>query len=262
MASAADKSQPTPRQLAEAAPPSRMARSTLRSGPRCRRASLPQRKTRLLYERERRVVEILHAARAVDRAPAGLRGTDRGPSPESPRPRPAPPRVRWRRRGSAGRTGPGARVDPPCRDTGGTIGEPGRSAGAARHCRPRAGSRSTHPDSRARGKDRRRLLPNWGRTLGWRAIGRRSDRIGGRLALTVYYEWEGKRVAYTIVDAPALKQPATHARRLGGVELRTLTVGGRLVVTWRRRDHTCVLSGAGIPADVLQKLAAWKAPAT
>ena len=216
----------------------------------------------MLYERERRVVEILHAARAVDRAPAGLRSRIEAHRPS--------PRVRARRRLVFGGGVAGALAALALALVlilpAGTPGAPSVSQAAALALRGIAAPVPA-PDPRTPTLELGERIgdvyfPNWGRTLGWRAIGRRSDRIGGRLALTVYYEWEGKRVAYTIVDAPALKQPATHARRLGGVELRTLTVGGRLVVTWRRRDHTCVLSGAGIPADVLQKLAAWKAPAT
>ena len=46
-----------------------------------------------------------------------------------------------------------------------------------------------------------------------------------------------------------------------GTELRTLTLNGRQVVTWRRDGDTCVLSGTGVTAAELQKLAAWKVPA-
>jgi hypothetical protein len=78
--------------------------------------------------------------------------------------------------------------------------------------------------------------------------------------MTVYYDWKGKRIAYTIVAAPALRTPAAQVTHLNGTELRTLKVDGRLVVTWRRAGHTCVLSGAGVPAERLQRLAAWTAP--
>jgi hypothetical protein len=45
--------------------------------------------------------------------------------------------------------------------------------------------------------------------------------------------------------------------------MRTLTVNGRLVVTWRESGETCVLSvpRSGISAAQLQKLAAWSVPA-
>jgi hypothetical protein len=65
-------------------------------------------------------------------------------------------------------------------------------------------------------------FPNWFASLGWRAIGQPSDRLNGRLAITVYYEWRGTRVAYTVLGAPALAQPSARITDLNGVELRTL----------------------------------------
>jgi hypothetical protein len=103
-------------------------------------------------------------------------------------------------------------------------------------------------------------FPNWGSRLHWRAIGQRTDHINGRTAVTVYYQWGDKRVAYTIVGAPALKVPAAEVTREGGVEYRTFSLGERTVVTWRRAGHTCVLSAKGISASDLRLLAAWKPP--
>jgi anti-sigma factor RsiW len=102
-------------------------------------------------------------------------------------------------------------------------------------------------------------FPNWARSFGWRAVGQRSDRIGGRPAITVYYSWRGELIAYTIVASPALPQPAASATKVNGTELRTLRLGGRMVVTWRRAGHTCVLSGVSVSPQELQRLAAWKA---
>jgi hypothetical protein len=100
-------------------------------------------------------------------------------------------------------------------------------------------------------------FPNWASTLGWRAVGQRDDHLNGRLAITVYYERRGRRIAYTVLGAPALRQPPAVVSRVDGTELRTLRLGGRLVVTWRRAGHTCVLSGAGVSAGGLHRLAAW-----
>jgi hypothetical protein len=36
-----------------------------------------------------------------------------------------------------------------------------------------------------------------------------------------------------------------------------MSVNSRLVVTWRRAGHTCVLSGMGVTADELEQLAVW-----
>ena len=103
-------------------------------------------------------------------------------------------------------------------------------------------------------------FPNWSRSLRWRAVGQRSDRLAGRPAVTVYYRQRGERLAYTIVGGPSLSQPVARVSYRNGVELRTLKLSGRLVVTWRRAGHTCVLSGTRIRASELQELAAWKAP--
>jgi len=103
-------------------------------------------------------------------------------------------------------------------------------------------------------------FPNWSRSFGWRAVGQRVDHLGGRLAVTVYYERAGRRVAYTIVSAPSLRSPAAKQRWLDGTELQSLTLAKRLVVTWRRAGHTCVLSAAGVSSAELSRLAAWKAP--
>jgi hypothetical protein len=115
-----------------------------------------------------------------------------------------------------------------------------------------------HPGARLRLDIEDVYFPNWAE-LRWRAVGQRVDHLNGRLALTVYYEWHRHRIAYTIVAAPALSQPRSTVMRLRGTELRTLLSGGRLVVTWRRAGHTCVLSGVGISGDELRRLAAWQA---
>jgi hypothetical protein len=105
-------------------------------------------------------------------------------------------------------------------------------------------------------------FPNWTTRFGWRATGARTDHIGGRPAVTVYYNWHGKRIAYTIVGAPALAVPTAQVTTLKGAEYRTLEMQGRLVVTWQRDGHTCVLSGNGVPASELQRLASWEGPTT
>jgi hypothetical protein len=103
-------------------------------------------------------------------------------------------------------------------------------------------------------------FPNWQDRFKWNAVGQRTDRIGGRQAVTVYYERHGNRIAYTIVSRPTLSQPSAPQTLLNGTELRTFRVNGRLVVTWQRDGHTCVLSGTDVPVALLQRLAAWKAP--
>ena len=105
-------------------------------------------------------------------------------------------------------------------------------------------------------------FPNWASSrLHWRAVGERIDRLAGRSAVTVYYAWGKERIAYTIIGTPTLKQPAAPETWLDGTAMRTLTLNGRLIVTWRRAGAACVLSGSGIKASELQMLAAWRVPA-
>jgi anti-sigma factor RsiW len=101
-------------------------------------------------------------------------------------------------------------------------------------------------------------FPNWAQEFGWRATGVRTDRIGGRDAVTVFYEKNGRRIAYTIVsgeglDVPSDAEPATR----DGIDLHSLELAGRQVVTWERLGRTCILSGE-LDRPTLLKLAAWK----
>jgi anti-sigma factor RsiW len=102
-------------------------------------------------------------------------------------------------------------------------------------------------------------FPNWLAKFGWDATGVRRDTIEDRPATTVYYEKDGRRIAYTIVGGEALQAPgdAVRAER-EGTELQVFDVGGRTVVTWERLGRTCILSGAGVDRDVLLDLAGWK----
>jgi hypothetical protein len=104
-------------------------------------------------------------------------------------------------------------------------------------------------------------FPYWGDRFGWKAIGFRRDTVGGRTLSTVFYVRDGRRVAYTIVSGPPLAARAlagAHATVLAGTRLRTAALGGRALVTWLRRGHTCVLSGAGVSAGELLALGSWR----
>jgi anti-sigma factor RsiW len=100
-------------------------------------------------------------------------------------------------------------------------------------------------------------FPNWEQRFGWGATGQRVDKIGGRAAVTVYYGRRGQRIAYTIVAIPALQLPNAATHWINGTMLQAFNMGERQVVTWRRAGHTCVLSGAGVSAAELSRLAAW-----
>lgn len=257
MAPTADKSDVPPKQLAEL---SALADGSLdparADAVRERIARSPEMSA--LYERERRVVELMHEARA-ERAPDRLRAAIEAQRPSRS--------VRTRRRvawsgafaGALAAVALAAVLILPA----GTPGSPSVSQAAALASRGVAFAAPTH-DLSGTSKLNDNLgdvyFPDWGRTLGWRAVGQRSDHLGGRLALTVFYDGlRGQRIAYTIVDAPALPEPHASVTTLHGTRFRTLQLGGRLVVTWRRDNHTCVLSGHGVPGSVLRRLAAWRA---
>lgn len=81
----------------------------------------------------------------------------------------------------------------------------------------------------------------------WRAVGVRSDSVAGRTTRTVFYERDGKRVAYTIVAGPPLDGSSEHLH----------TRDGRAVFRWVRDGHTCVISGS-VDSALLAKLSRWR----
>jgi hypothetical protein len=214
-----------------------------------------------VFDRERRVVAALHQARATDRAPERLRARI-----EAARPTRA---TRTRRRATYG---VGAAVALAAivlalvlALPSGTPGGPSVSDAAALAARGPAhgapGPDPSHPGATLNRSVGDVYFPNWGSKFGWQATGMRVDTLKGHKAVTVYYEWQGRQIAYTILSVPALAQPNAPKTSVDGTELRTLTLDGRLVVTWQRSGHTCVLSGTGVKAAALQELAAWKVPA-
>jgi anti-sigma factor RsiW len=259
MSFSSDKTNLNPREQAEL---SALADGTIDSA---RRAAVEARiagspELSALYQRERRVVEMVHRTNAAERAPAGLRARIEAQRPSA--------RVRVRRRAGYA-SGLAAALAAVVLALvlvlpGGSPGAPSVSEAAGL-----AALGPTHaapvPDTSAPavklGREVEEVyFPNWERSFGARAVGQRSDGLGGRPAVTVYYRWHGRMLAYTIVGLPSLSQPAARVTWMNGVELRTLKLDGRLVVTWRRDGHTCVLSGNGVSPVQLQKLAAWTAP--
>jgi len=71
-----------------------------------------------------------------------------------------------------------------------------------------------NPSVKLRLRVEKLYFPNWSGRFGWRAAGQRIDHIDGRLTVTVYYASHGRRIAYTIVAAPALAQPRAPVRRV------------------------------------------------
>jgi anti-sigma factor RsiW len=261
MASGADDTKLTQRELDDL---SALADGTLdparRHAVEARIAASPE--LGALYQRERRVLAALYEARATERAPAALRARL-----EAARPR---RRTVARRRIAYGGGLAGALAVVALALIlllpSGTPGAPSVSdAAALATLGPTQAAPvpdPTGPGARLNQNVGDVYFPNWGSRLDLRAVGQRTDHLGGRTAVTVYYRSGGERIAYTIVSAPALTEPATAPKTWrDGIEMRTLTVSGRLVVTWRRSGDTCVLSGTGVKAAELQMLAAWKVPA-
>jgi hypothetical protein len=214
-----------------------------------------------LYQRERRVVEMLHTAAVTDRAPAGLRARI-----EAQRPKPA---AQARRRFGYASALAGALAVVALALAlilpGGTPGSPSVSDAAALATKGANQPAPVPSPGEPRGTIGDGLqdvyFPDWKGQFHAVAVGQRTDGLGGRAAVTVYYRWKGKMVAYTIVSLPGLSQPNASVTQKHGVALRTLKIDGRTVVTWRRDGHTCVISGPGLSASDLQRLAAWSSPA-
>ena len=75
----------------------------------------------------------------------------------------------------------------------------------------------------------------------------------------MYYEKEGKTLAYTIVGGDALDTPDGKTVTVEGTPVELFrTDDGRPAATWERDGHTCVLAGAGVPDAKLAELAGWK----
>jgi anti-sigma factor RsiW len=99
-------------------------------------------------------------------------------------------------------------------------------------------------------------------SYGWRAVGVRRGEVEGRSATAVVYEKGGRRIAYAVVEGGGLSRPAAAGRTTReGVLFQTLRVDGRLVVTWRRLGHTCVLIGPA-PRSELLAMAGWRGDGT
>jgi hypothetical protein len=103
-------------------------------------------------------------------------------------------------------------------------------------------------------------FPDWAKAFGWRAVGRRDDKLDGRDTVTIFYAKGSKRIGYTIVDGNSLAWPKNAAKTIRkGTDVRSFGSGGRVVVTWRRDGHSCVMSGGpGVSRAELVALAAWR----
>jgi hypothetical protein len=261
MASRADQTKPTASELADL---SALADGTLdparKAQVQARIGASPE--LTALYERERRVVQALHQARATERAPASLRARIDAARPSGA----ARARGRFAYAGAAAAALAAVVLALVLALPSGTPGAPSVSDAAALAARGPAQAAPAPDPSLPAARLHQSVgdvyFPNWTSRFGWKAVGSRTDKLGTHTAVTVYYRWKDATIAYTIVHAPPLAEPSSAtASNWDGTQLRTLELNGRLVVTWRRAGDTCVLSGTGIKAGELQRLAAWKVPA-
>jgi len=210
------------------------------------------------YDRERRAIAALHATRA-DRAPERLRA-----------------RIEAQRRAAQHKRRPrlvygGAAIAALAAVVlavvlvlpAGSPGSPSVSQAAALALRgpvfSAPGPNPGHPGDLLSQDVQEVYFPNWTKAFEWWPVGMRKDRFAGRKAVTVYYtDRQKQQIAYTILAAPALRRPTAKPRLVNGTELQVFASGNRLVVTWRRDGRTCVLSGAGVSATELSRLASWK----
>jgi anti-sigma factor RsiW len=101
-------------------------------------------------------------------------------------------------------------------------------------------------------------FPNFLEAYGWQAVGLRRDKINGRDATTVFYEKDGKRIAYVIVSGSGLTPPSgVPSTTLDDTVFHTFAVDGKSAVTWRRLGHTCILVGPVSDGELLT-LAGWR----
>jgi anti-sigma factor RsiW len=216
-----------------------------------------------LLDRQRKAVAATRAA-ANETVPASLQATveDRVRSKEARRPRRRPRLVPGLALGGA--VAAAAAVVLALVLTGGPSGPTVADAARLASQPPSGPAPARVDDSKAKLTARVDgvVFPDFARTYGWRPVGVRQDEVEGRYAKVVYYRKGGERIGYVITAGSALPQPSaakTIERR--GVRYETLRVDGRPAVTWERLGHTCVLTGASSPSELVT-LASWRGGGT
>ena len=103
------------------------------------------------------------------------------------------------------------------------------------------------------------VFPDWERSFGWKAVGRRLDELSGRAVTTVFYRNpDGARLGYAVVAGDALggDPPGREVRR-SGKTYSVARTGDRTIVTWTQQGHTCVIvAPSAVPQARLVDLAA------
>jgi hypothetical protein len=101
-------------------------------------------------------------------------------------------------------------------------------------------------------------FPYWEEHFGWRSTGRRTDSVAGHSVMTVFYaSRSGQRIGYAIVAGPAPRLSGGSVRWRDSHSYRLFSGAGAQTVTWLRHGRLCVLSGRGVDATTLLRLASW-----
>jgi hypothetical protein len=101
--------------------------------------------------------------------------------------------------------------------------------------------------------------PEWDDEFEWRAVGQRSDTVGGRRTRTVFYHHTHHTIGYTIVSGEPLEPPPDAERFVvDGMPILAYKDGPRDVVVFERGGRTCVLAGEVHRRSTLLELASWK----
>jgi hypothetical protein len=105
----------------------------------------------------------------------------------------------------------------------------------------------------------RLVFPDWRQAYGWRATGRRDDRVGNRAVTTVAYRYrDGTTLGYAIVAGRPVGPGPGRDVSLRGARYRVSASTGRRTVTWTQAGHTCVIDApSSVSAAELVKLASW-----
>jgi hypothetical protein len=104
-------------------------------------------------------------------------------------------------------------------------------------------------------------FPYWQRSVGWRAVGSRVDRLSSRSVVTVFYtNPRGERVGYAIVGGAALPVSGGTTTTKDGISFTLLRQGSARLVTWLRAGHTCVIAGREVSDQTLLALATAEIP--
>ena len=102
-------------------------------------------------------------------------------------------------------------------------------------------------------------FPDWRKSFGWTAVGRRADGIAGRRVETVFYRNpDGARLGYSIVAGePLPEHPPGRAVIRAGNTYHVARAGENTLVTWTQQGHTCVIvASSAVPDARLVDLAA------